>query len=114
VSDEYSSARQFLGTLGIIEPSDEQVRWAIQRMEEARAKHREQAEEPSTVAHPPHYTFGRFEVIDVLEDWFPTDPLLFNVGKYIARASRKGHELQDLEKAQWYLQRRIDKMKVAK
>jgi len=61
------------------------------------------------VNHPAHYTFGKFEVIDVLEDFFPTDPLLWQVGKYIARAGRKGAALQDLEKAAWYLQRRIEK-----
>jgi len=61
------------------------------------------------VNHPAHYTFGKFEVIDVLEDFFPTDPLLWQVGKYIARAGRKGSALQDLKKAAWYLQRRIEK-----
>jgi hypothetical protein len=61
------------------------------------------------VNHPGHYTFGRFEVIDVLEDWFPADPLLWQVGKYIARAGRKGSLLEDLKKAAWYLNRRIEK-----
>ncbi|GHV86254.1 hypothetical protein AGMMS50230_18620 [Spirochaetia bacterium] len=26
------------------------------------------------VNHPGHYTFGKYEVIDVLEDWFPIGP----------------------------------------
>jgi len=60
------------------------------------------------VNHPSHYTFGRFEVIDVLEDWFSDDPLLWQVVKYLARARHKGNLLQDLEKAQFYLQRRIE------
>ncbi len=59
------------------------------------------------VVHPKHYTFGKYEVIDILEDWFPHDPLLWQVGKYIARATRKGKELEDLQKALFYLQRRI-------
>ena len=63
------------------------------------------------VNHPSHYTFGRFEVIDVLEDWFPDDPLLWQVVKYLARAKHKGNLLQDLEKAQFYLQRRIESEK---
>ena len=63
------------------------------------------------VNHPAHYTFGKFEVIDVLEDFFPADPLLWQVGKYIARAGRKGSALEDLEKAAWYLRRRIEKEK---
>jgi hypothetical protein len=61
------------------------------------------------VNHPGHYTFGRYEIINVLEDWFPTDPLLWQVGKYIARAGRKGSLVEDLKKAAWYLQRRIEK-----
>jgi hypothetical protein len=61
-----------------------------------------------TVNHPSHYTFGKFEVIDVLEDWFPADSLLWQVGKYISRAGRKGAMLEDLNKARWYLQRRIE------
>jgi hypothetical protein len=61
------------------------------------------------VNHPGHYTFGKYEVIDVLEDWFPSDPLLWQVGKYIARAGRKGSRVEDLKKAAWYLQRRIGK-----
>jgi len=65
------------------------------------------------VNRPAHYTFGKFEVIDVLEDFFPTDPLLWQVGKYIARAGRKGAALQDLEKAAWYLRRRIEKERAA-
>lgn len=62
----------------------------------------------NAVEHPSHYTFGKFEVIDVLMDWFPSDPLLWQVGKYIARASHKGNKLEDLKKASWYLQRKID------
>lgn len=62
------------------------------------------------VNNPAHYTFGKYEVIDVLEDWFPRDPLLWNVGKYIARSPHKGKELQDLKKAQVYLQRKIDQL----
>jgi hypothetical protein len=63
------------------------------------------------VNRPGHYTFGKYEVINVLEDWFPADPLLWQVGKYIARASRKGNLVEDLKKAAWYLNRRIEKEK---
>ncbi len=61
------------------------------------------------VNHPPHYTHGKYEVIDMLEDCFANDPLLWQVGKYIMRAGKKGDMKQDLEKAAWYLQRRIEK-----
>lgn len=59
------------------------------------------------VNHPSHYTFGKFEVIDVLEDWFPDKPLLFNAGKYLARAFHKGKPLEDLKKARWMIDRQI-------
>ncbi len=62
------------------------------------------------VSHPPHYTFGKYEVIDVLQDWFPTNPLLWQVGKYIARAERKGKQLEDLQKAKFYLEREIARL----
>lgn len=59
------------------------------------------------VNHPPHYTQGKIEVIDFIEDQqFPYH--LGNVIKYISRAGRKGDKLEDLKKAQWYLARYIE------
>lgn len=58
------------------------------------------------VNHPAHYTFGKIEVIDAIEDW----SLGFHEGnavKYITRAKHKGNERQDLEKAIVYLTRRV-------
>lgn len=60
------------------------------------------------VNHPKHYTFGKFEVIEVLTDWFKTEPLLWQVVKYIARCNYKGNKLQDLKKAQFYLNYQIN------
>lgn len=61
------------------------------------------------VNHPPHYTSGRkFETIEVIEDWFFGNYHLGQVCKYISRAGRKGgthDELNDLDKAAWYLAR---------
>lgn len=60
------------------------------------------------VNHPRHYTMGKIEVIDFIED----QNLGFhegNVVKYVARAKHKGTELQDLEKAAWYLRRLIER-----
>jgi hypothetical protein len=67
-------------------------------------------ENVDVINQPSHYTFGKYEVIDILEDWFPTDPLLWQVGKYISRARHKGSELEDLKKARFYLDRRIKNM----
>jgi hypothetical protein len=63
------------------------------------------------VNHPNHYTFGRFEVLEVIEDW----QLGFHLGqvvKYVARAGRKDptKTVEDLRKAEFYLKRAIDRM----
>lgn len=60
------------------------------------------------VNHPSHYTSGKIEVIDFIEDQkLPYH--LGNVLKYICRAGKKdpNKTLEDLEKAQWYLDRYI-------
>ena len=62
----------------------------------------------SSVNHPPHYTKGGIEAIDVIEAW----DLGFHLGnaiKYIARAGRKGDAAEDLRKAIWYLEREISR-----
>lgn len=70
------------------------------------------------VNHPPHYTKGKFEVIDVLEDIAqhysnPTQAaLVWQVIKYLARAPLKGNLAEDVQKAQWYLNRLVDKLVV--
>jgi hypothetical protein len=65
------------------------------------------------VNRPSHYTFGKFEVIDVLQDWFSDDPLIWQVGKYIARYKHKGNPKQDLQKARFYLDRKIKELETA-
>ena len=58
------------------------------------------------VDHPVHYNKGTIETINIIEDW----DLNFSVGnviKYMLRSPHKGSELQDLEKAKWYLERHI-------
>ena len=59
------------------------------------------------INHPDHYTFGEYEVLDVIEDW-QLGYHESHVVKYIARAKHKGKELQDLKKAKFYLDRKID------
>lgn len=60
------------------------------------------------VNHPAHYTQGSIETIDFIED----KGLNYHRGnavKYITRAGLKDKtkEVEDLEKAVWYLQRDI-------
>ena len=60
------------------------------------------------VNHPSHYTSGKIEVIDFIED----KELGFHLGnavKYISRAGRKdaNKTIEDLRKATWYINRQI-------
>jgi hypothetical protein len=64
----------------------------------------------SNVNNPKHYNAGKFEVIDVIEDW-KLGFCLGNVVKYVARAEHKGSTIEDLEKARWYLDREIKRRK---
>ena len=65
-------------------------------------------ENKEKVNHPSHYNKG-IEVIDIIESW----GLNFSLGnavKYILRAPYKNNSLEDLKKAQWYIQREIENM----
>ena len=65
--------------------------------------------EEDVINHPSHYTRGKIEVIDFIEDQqLPYH--LGNVIKYIARAGYKGDKLEDLKKARWYLDRYINEV----
>lgn len=80
--------------------------------EEAEA-HRRLVDAPDhdPVNHPSHYThYQGLEIIDL------TEQMNFNKGnavKYIARAGLKNPdtEIEDLEKARWYVDREIDRIK---
>jgi len=61
------------------------------------------------VDHPSHYNQGKIEVIDFIEDQ-RLDFTLGNAIKYICRAPYKGKPLEDLEKARWYLDHRIQEL----
>jgi hypothetical protein len=60
------------------------------------------------VNHPQHYggEDNQYEAIKVIEAW-ELDFCLGNVIKYISRAGKKGSKVEDLKKAQWYLERKI-------
>lgn len=66
-------------------------------------------ERREAVNHPAYYNTGGIEAIDVIEAW-NLDFCLGNVVKYIARAGRKTKDsLRDLKKAEWYLNREIER-----
>ena len=67
------------------------------------------------INHPSHYTDGKIEVIDFIEE----KQLNFHRGnaiKYIARAGKKNKEteIEDLEKAVWYINREIQRLEKLK
>ncbi len=59
------------------------------------------------VNHPAHYNQFGIEVVDILETYFPDNPHLWNAGKYLLRSGYKGHEIEDLKKLVWYVERYI-------
>lgn len=63
------------------------------------------------VNHPAHYTDGRIEVIEYIEDK-KLGYCLGNAVKYISRAGKKdpAKEVEDLQKAEWYIRRRIQEL----
>jgi len=71
-------------------------------------------EKNEMVNHPSHYggSENLYEAIKVIEAW-DLDFCLGNTVKYISRAGKKDKqtEIQDLEKALWYLNRKINKLK---
>ena len=68
------------------------------------------------VNHPAHYTQGRYEAIDVIEDAVARapDPVLgalhWQTLKYELRLWDKDDPLTDAKKARWYLDRLINKL----
>jgi len=63
------------------------------------------------VKSPIHYTFGKYECWDVVDDW-GLDYYLGTVLKYICRAGRKvnASKKTDLKKAREFLDRAISKL----
>ena len=68
------------------------------------------------VNSPSHYTSGRVEVIEVIEDAVKDAPtpgkavLQAQVIKYIMRMWLKDNPVEDAKKAEWYLKRLIDSL----
>lgn len=68
------------------------------------------------VNHPSHYTAGKYETIEVIEDIIqhyqnPVEAgLVWQTIKYLARAPLKGNYTQDIKKAHFYLSRLVDRL----
>jgi hypothetical protein len=65
------------------------------------------SEQHDPVNHPSHYTQGKIEVLDFIEDQ-GFGYLAGNVVKYVARYRWKGSPVEDLRKARYYLDRLIE------
>jgi|SRR6185312_2667630 len=79
---------------------------ALHREQEHTAYLESQIAAPDMVAHPPHYTTGKIEVIDFILDQ-DFGYLAGQCVKYLARYRHKENPLEDLKKCQWYLSRLI-------
>ena len=88
--------------------SDEQMADMMRRMTESQG-----AGQPAITAdmvnHPPHYTQGGMETIDIMEAKSTHEEfkghLKLTALKYLTRAGHKESELQDAKKTQWYVNR---------
>lgn len=75
--------------------------------------HMEKVLAKDMVNHPAHYKTGGIETIDFIE----AKSLSYNLGnvvKYITRADYKGNKIEDLKKAQWYLNREVSNLEKSK
>ncbi len=84
----------------------------IPTQEEIITFNRLESKKDEMVDHPNHYggEDNPYEAIKVIEAW----GLGFNLGnsvKYISRAGKKLDILEDLQKASWYINREINKLK---
>jgi hypothetical protein len=67
---------------------------------------------PDLVNHPPHYMVGGIETIDYMQAKSTPEEfrghLRLTALKYLSRTGYKDDAIQDLKKAQWYLNKLIE------
>lgn len=77
----------------------------------------EDTKQSNSVDHPKYYggEANPLEVIKII-DYYELDFYLGSVLKYVCRAGKKDKqkEIEDLEKAQWYITKKIEKLKDTK
>ena len=71
--------------------------------------------EEDNINNPKHYTLGKVECIDAIEGMLGEEGLMAfcvaNAVKYIWRHRLKGKPIEDLEKAQWYINKAKETLK---
>lgn len=70
------------------------------------------APQEDMVYSPKHYKSGKYQCIDVMQEIFGREKVSafceLNAFKYLWRSNNKGADLQDKEKARWYISKYID------
>lgn len=73
-----------------------------------------QKEQPTDAINPNHYKIGGIETIDYMKAKSTTEEfrghLRLTALKYLSRYGQKDDELQELQKAKWYLDRLIEEL----
>ena len=90
---------------------DRVVSWVAQLSEEDCRRLIEQSEKSSLkdmVNHPPHYS-NKIECLDIIEQQVddPSSVYEGHIWRYLYRNKDKGSNIEDLEKAEFYLKRLI-------
>ena len=84
--------------------SYEEARYTLKEKFKSESGDTDNKEGFDVVTKPPHYNHGKFETVEVIEDW-KLNYHCGNVVKYISRHKHKGRPIEDIKKAIWYLQR---------
>jgi hypothetical protein len=86
----------------------------FKEMEEDLHFEREHVSSRDPVNHPPHYTTGGIETLDVIRAKMSSDRfqgyLMGNVLKYLLRCEYKEKRVEDIKKAQFYLNVLVEEM----
>ncbi len=82
----------------------------LREIMDEKQEHKEYLSTIDPVNHPSHYTTGKYEVIDILEDKLSAEEfkgfLKGNILKYVLRAEHKGG-MVDYKKAAFYLNKLV-------
>ena len=83
--------------------------WEDESLEEVITRQDEEEEEEDMVGAPRHYNTGNIECIDAIEESMSSVAfkgyLKGNCMKYLWRYDYKGKQVEDLQKAGWYLRK---------
>lgn len=95
--------------------NQESMAQVVHALSTGKVKVRKEKVKPDLVNNPPHYTAGGIETIDYIKAKLTPEEFIGylkgNVIKYTSRAGKKDDIVQDLEKAQWYMNRQIKALK---